>query len=230
MKDVIDFLKELGLNNNRPWFLEHKDQYLHVQAQFNSFGEELLKRTCEFDESVRDLQLSDCTYRLYRDLRFTPDKRPYKTHMGIFICPGGKKSGFGGYYFQIGVGTEEQNFDYRHVIAVGDYRCSTKVMQILREDIESDGGEFNRIITKQINPRLSLDPEYRLKRMPRGFKADGQWADYMKYNNFCLTAYLEDDFVLQSDLAERIAGIFQSAMPFLRYINRAIAYVGEEKL
>ena len=102
MKEIIEFLSRLEKNNNREWFHEHKSDYLAAQEKFNGFTEKLIAGIAGFDESVSGLTAKECTYRIYRDTRLSPDKRPYKCHMGAFICPGGKKSGFSGYYFQIG--------------------------------------------------------------------------------------------------------------------------------
>ena len=140
MKRVIAFLRELKQNNNREWFNEHKDNYRHAQGIFNEFVGQLINRMAAEDESIRGLDVKDCTYRIYRDVRFSKDKSPYKTHMGAYICPGGKKSGFSGYYFHLGVGG--QGYPDGHMLAVGDYCCEPNVLKIIREDILDDG---NRI-------------------------------------------------------------------------------------
>ena len=106
MKEVVMFLRQLKANNNKEWFTEHKAEYQSAQAKFNAFCEELIHRIEEFDPSVRGLTLKDCTYRIYRDLRFSKDKSPYKTHMGVYVCRGGKKSGYSGYYFHVAAGNE----------------------------------------------------------------------------------------------------------------------------
>lgn len=104
MQDIITFLRELQANNHREWFMANKDRYATLQARFNGFVDELIYEISRFDETVTGLTAKDCTYRIYRDVRFSADKSPYKTHMGAFICPGGKKSGYSGYYFHIGTG------------------------------------------------------------------------------------------------------------------------------
>ena len=93
MKDVMTFLNGILVNNNRPWFQEHKDLYLKAQDKINSLAIELIDGISKFDPLIKNLSVNDCTYRIYRDIRFSPDKRPYKTHMGIYVCPNGKKSG-----------------------------------------------------------------------------------------------------------------------------------------
>ncbi len=91
MKAIVTFLRELQANNNREWFLANKERYAALQAHFNHFVDDLIHEISRFDSSVTGLTAKDCTYRIYRDVRFSADKSPYKTHMGAFICPGGKK-------------------------------------------------------------------------------------------------------------------------------------------
>ena len=85
MKRVLSFLTDLIPNNNKPWFDANKGRYKEAQAIFNDFASELLERVQNFDPEVRGLTLKQCTYRFYRDLRFSKDKTPYKKHFGIFI-------------------------------------------------------------------------------------------------------------------------------------------------
>ena len=99
MKDMIEFLRELKMNNNREWFCKNKHRYQEVQGRFNEFTERLIHGIASFDPTIANLGVKDCTYRIYRDVRFSEDKSPYKTHLGAVICRGGKKSGFAGYYF-----------------------------------------------------------------------------------------------------------------------------------
>ena len=102
MKEVIDFFRRLHDNNDRAWFDAHRAEWAHVKGRFAAFTEQLIAGISEFDPTVRGLRVQDCTYRIARDTRFSPDKSPYKTYIGAYIAPKGKKSGFAGYYFHIG--------------------------------------------------------------------------------------------------------------------------------
>ena len=152
MKEIITFLQELQHNNNREWFTANKARYVAAQTRFNSFVDELIGEICRFDDSVLGLTAKDCTYRIYRDVRFSADKSPYKTHMGAFICPGGKKSGYSGYYFHIGTGGD--GYPYGHMLATGDYCHDPKALQIIREDIA--GGFWKA--WRSSNPKQSRNP------------------------------------------------------------------------
>ena len=227
MKKVLTFLRRLQQNNNKEWFTAHKDEYLEAQARWNQFCEELILRIGEYDPSVKGLTVKDCTYRIYRDVRFSKDKSPYKTHMGVYVCPGGKKSGNSGYYFHVSSG--EDQFDINgHIFAAGDYQADSRVLRVLREDIENGDGDFDAIVKKVAREGFTLDESYKLKRVPQGFNPEGPYAEYLKYKVYCLMAYVDDDFILAPNLAQRVAEKFRTTKPFLDYVNRAIEYVREE--
>ena len=225
MKTVIDFLRLLKENNNRQWFNENKQLYLEAQARFNRYVEQLLDIMKQGDDSLEGLQVKDCTYRIYRDVRFSQDKSPYKTHMGAYICPGGKKSGFAGYYFHIGVGGH--GYPDGHMLAVGDYICEPQVLKILREDIQDYGQIFDDIVRNKADNNFMLDDSYKLKKVPKGFDKESPWADYLKYKVFCLYQEPEEYLFTTNDSPNRVAQIMLSAKPFLNFINRAVSYVKE---
>lgn len=225
MKEIISFLRELQANNNREWFMANKSRYTALQVRFNAFVDELISEISRFDNSIVGLTAKDCTYRIYRDVRFSADKSPYKTHMGAFICPGGKKSGYSGYYFHVGTGGE--GYPYGHMLATGDYCCDPRVLQIIREDIVGGEGDFDAIV-RSVAPTFSLDYDGALKRNPKGFEHETAYAEYLRLKAFCLLHTPSTDFMCAPDLARRTAELFRPTQPFLHYINRAVQYSKEE--
>ena len=226
MKEIIAFLRQLQANNNREWFNAHKDEFLKHQARFHVLVGEVIKEISVFDPAMATLTPKDCTYRIYRDVRFSSDKSPYKCHFGAFIAKGGKKSGNSGYYFHISTGGSEE-YPYCHMLAAGDYCCDPEVLKILREDIVNGDGDFDRVV-KQADSTFQLEREGTLKRNPKGFPADAPYSEYLRLKYYCLTAMPEDDFWEGPDLAKRIATKFATTKPFLDYINRAIDFSREE--
>ncbi|MEG2319043.1 MAG: DUF2461 domain-containing protein, partial [Mucinivorans sp.] len=87
MNRIVDFLDEIKANNNREWFNQNKSRYQVIQAQFNELTASLIEGIARFDPMVAGLEVKDCLYRIYRDVRFSPNKEPYKTHMGVYVCP-----------------------------------------------------------------------------------------------------------------------------------------------
>lgn len=228
MEKVLEFLRKLHRNNNREWFNAHKDEYLEAKNRFNEFAMELVRGIREFDSSIGNLSIGDVTYRIYRDVRFSKDKSPYKCHMGVFICPGGKKSGYCGYYFHVSA-ADDGGWESGHILAAGDYMTDPKVLRILKEDIELGKGDFRKIL-ETVDPRFNLDRDRALKKVPKEFPADSPDAEFFKLKNFCLSFHPDDSFITEPNLKERVLDIFRTAQPFIGYVNRAIEYVKEENL
>lgn len=222
MEQIISFLQELYENNNKPWFDAHKSEYLKVREKFSAIALQIISGVRKFDNNIGPLSLQDCTYRINRDIRFSQDKSPYKTHFGVFVAPQGKKSGYHGYYFHIGVAPGESYPD-GHMLGIGDYYCEPKALKILREDIEAGNGDFDAIV-RSADPRLYLDMENSLKRVPAGFESGTINDDYLKLKSFCLCFKPDHDFIMDSNLVDNVLEIFKSAKPFIDYINRAISY------
>ena len=222
MRQVLRFLHSLSLHNDKAWFDTHKTDYLKAKDTIEILAVKLIEGIRSFDDTIGPLTAADCTYRIYRDVRFSKDKSPYKTHMGVFITRGGKKSGYSGYYFHID-GTGD------HLLAIGDYLTEPRVLKTLREDIEMGGGDFRQILAG-LAPGLVLDTEGALKKVPKGFPADSPDAEFFKLKNFCLLKSLDQDFILSPNLVDSVLDIFRTGKPFLDFINRAIDYCREESL
>lgn len=222
MKTILNFLRQLEVNNNKAWFDAHKNDYLEARSHFYAIVENLLQGISSFDPTIKGIGVNDCTYRIYKDMRFSKDGMPYKTHFGAFLARGGRKSGYSGYYFHIGTGSAEE-YPCRSFLAAGNYYTELKVLKVLREDIELGDGDFDRII-RNLHPSLSLDQSQKLKKVPSGFDPAGPYIDYIKLKNFCLNADFDD---CNLDI-EQICEVFRSCKPFLDYINRAIDFVREE--
>lgn len=222
MKQVLEFLRELSCNNNREWFTEHKAEYLQAKATFERFSLSLLEEIRKFDSSIGNLGIGDITYRIYRDVRFSANKDPYKTHMGVYICKGGKKSGYSGYYFHVSADAGG-GWESGHMVAAGDYMCDPKVLAIIREDIEAGDGDFREILS-HVDPRLKLEMDGALKKVPKDFPSDTPDSDFYRLKRFCLSGPITDDMITSPDLMNDLIRMFRSAKPFLDYINRAIHY------
>ena len=226
MEKILHFLRDLNLNNNREWFNAHISEYLEAKRIFEAFALDLCEAVRGFDSSIGPLGIGDITYRIYRDVRFSADKSPYKCHFGVFICPQGRKSGYCGYYFQVSA-ADKGGWESSHIVAAGDYMTDPKVLKIIREDIELGGGDFRRICNSA-DSRFAIDTESSLKKVPKGFPADSPDAEFLKLKNFCLVYHPDESFVTSPDLKKNLVDMFRSAAPFVAYVNRAVKYSREE--
>ena len=222
MQKILQFLNDLSLNNNREWFLANKERYLQANSTFNTFALQLAEALAAIDPQIGVQQVKDMTYRIYRDVRFSKYKQPYKTHFGAFICRGGKKSPYSGYYFQVGVDSPG-NFEGANLLATGDYCITPAALKILREDISMGNGEFGKLL-KRCHPSFAMDFEGALKRIPAGFPTSVPDADYLRLKSYCVCYSPPEDFITAPSLLQRTVGLFRTTTPFLHYINRGIEY------
>lgn len=227
MQSVLDFLYDLSSHNDREWFNANKKRYVEANNTFNTFAVELARRLGEIDSQIGRQQLKDMTYRIYRDVRFSKYKQPYKTHFGAFICKGGKKSPYSGYYFQVGV-EGQGNFEGANLLATGDYIIDPKALRVLREDISMGDGEFGNLV-RSCAPCFEMDFEGCLKKLPAGFPADCPDADYLRLKKYCVCYSAPDSFMTSPELLERTVALFKTTTPLLHYINRGIEYAIEEQ-
>jgi len=226
MKEILDFLHDLKQNNNREWFNDNKERYRTVQDKWNNFCLELINEIGSYDSDVAHLTLRDCTYRIYRDTRFSADKSPYKTHFGVFLSPGGKKSMHAGYYFHVSTG-DSGAYPDAHMLASGNYCYATEVIKVLREDISYGWEDFKKEVLDVADKDFRVDMDGALKKVPREFDATAPYADWMRLKNYCLVANVDNTFITQPNLAKRVAERFRTTKAFNDYINRAVDYVNE---
>ena len=224
MKEIIDFLRDLSCNNNKEWFNANKLRYQQVLSLWQDFCGELIKKVGQYDPDIARLTVKDCTYRIYRDTRFSADKSPYKTHFGVFLSKGGKKSMHAGYYFHVGTGMGEA-YPNCHMIASGNYCFEPRVIKMIREDISFDWEVFKTDVLDAADPSFKVDMDGALKRVPKEYPADAPYADFMRLKSFSLVTYLDDDFILQPDLVSRVSELFKPVKPFNDFINRAVDFL-----
>lgn len=224
MHEIIDFFRRLHDNNDREWFDAHRTEWLHVKGQFAAFTEQLIEGIGAFDPTVRGLRAQDCTYRIARDTRFSTDKSPYKTYIGAYIAPHGKKSGYAGYYFHIEPCCD--SLVWCNLLSAGAVCIEPTLLRSIREEILDNGAEIEAAIKKAKGFRLCQNNK--LKRVPTGFPADSEYAEMLKLKDVYLEKPITEEFLLADDLLERTLAEFRRTQPFIALLNRAIKYAYEE--
>lgn len=220
MKDVMTFLNGILVNNNRPWFQEHKELYLKAHNKINEIAVELIDGISKFDTSIKNLTVNDCTYRIYRDIRFSPDKRPYKTHMGIYVCPQGKKSGLAGYYLHF----EAEGSEYLGLngLLTGMYNPSKEALKNIREDICYDGAAFEEAIRKAKN--FTLDTSCSLSKTPKDFPKDSRYDYLLRLKQYNMIQTMPEEMIYSDHLIEWALEEFKTSMEFNALLNRAATF------
>lgn len=225
MREIVSFLNQVQENNNRTWFAEHKTEYQKIQKRFNEFVERLLVGISEFDKEIAGVTLQQSIYRFYRDTRFSPDKRPYKNHIGAYICPFGKKSGFAGYYFHV----EADNGDYigDNILAAGIYCPEKRVLASIRDDIYANAAPYRSAIAKAKG--FTVDYTSALKRLPKGFPVDASDSDLLKLKNFTLNLSISKEILFGKDLYEFVIEKFKTTHDYNLLLNRAVEFARDEQ-
>jgi uncharacterized protein (TIGR02453 family) len=229
MKSVLTFLAGLARNNDREWFEANRAAYKSAKEEFEGVAAKVLEGIAEFDPSVRGLELKDITYRIYRDVRFSHDKSPYKTHMGAYISRGGKKAGYAGYYFHV----EPEGFtgtyggDSGSFLTSGLYMPEGRVLKSVRWEIAENTAAFEAAMAAARG--FALDRGNALRRPPKGFEnVGGQTGEYLKLKDLYLTKPLGADYLTAPDLVSRVVADFALTRDFVALLNRAVHYAFEE--
>src|SRR6218665_718121 len=165
MEKPISFLKALKNNNSKEWFDANKDKYLAAKEEFEGLVDQLIKGIHKFDKQLpADMKGKDCTFRIYKDVRFSKDKTPYKTNMGASINPGGKKSLVAGYYFHLEPGGNS-------FLAGGVYMPEPPVLNVVRQEIDYNPEPLLKVLKSAAFKKYfkGLDEEGQLKTAPKSF-------------------------------------------------------------
>ncbi len=210
---ILNFLRELRKNNNRVYFNENKDAYLAAKKAFEEIVGGLINEVLVFDSGVKYLAPQDCIFRIYRDVRFSPNKQPYKTHFGAYIAPrGGRKSVLGGYYIHL----EPDNC----LLGGGIYCTDSPMLKRLRQGIFDSYGELMSIVNApDFKKKLKVVSSDSLKKVPNGFPKDFEGAEWLKYKNYQLWHPMTDDEMAGRQAQERIVDVFRAMKPFNEYFN-----------
>ena len=218
----LDFLAQLAVNNNRDWFQSHKDWYIEAYSQFLAFSQEYVARLAEVDDNLLGLQAKDCIWRIYRDVRFSADKRPYKEWFGVFpAAKGGKKSLHGGYYVHIQPG--------HCMFAAGIWSPTPELLKTLRKEIWANYDEIEEIMAQPDFQRYftDFDTDDMLKKVPQGFDPDFVHSAWLKRKSFTFSTPLTDTQVCAPDFMDHIIRIATAAKPLNDFLNYTFEQYGE---
>ena len=206
------FLKDLHKNNNREWFNENKDRYLSANANVVDFVETLIEEIGEFDEAILRTDAKKALFRIYRDVRFSKDKSPYKTNFGAGLGMG-KGNRISGYYLHIEPG--------KSFLAGGVYQPDTTVLKEIRKEISINSNEFLSILEQDEfrNNFRGLSVEQKLQRVPAGFEKDDPMAEFLKLKNFIVVHPVSNEALMKEDGAKNFAQIFKSIIPLNDFLS-----------
>ena len=209
---TLHFLKNLSKNNNREWFTENKDQYIAAQQNVLNMVENLIEKIGAFDEEIMKIDAKKSLYRIYRDVRFSKDKSPYKTNFGAGLGMG-KGNKISGYYLHIEPG--------KSFLAGGVYQPEPSVLKEIRKEISMNAKEFQEILQQDDfrNNFRGLSVEGKLQRVPNGFEKDDPMAEFLKLKNLIVVHPISDDALMEENATNNMAKIFQSMKPLNDFLS-----------
>ena len=223
-KSTLKFLQDLKKNNNREWFEINKSRYLEAKSDMENLTWQLIKGLSEQDTEIANSNLNtkNCMFRIYRDVRFSKDKSPYKVNMGASFNVGGKKVHNAGYYFHL----QDKNV----FIAGGVWMPESRDLKLIRDRISTNFHEFEKILKNKSFVKFfsgGLDREEQLKKVPRGYNENNPAAEYIKLKSFTISHFIPDDLVFKKELIKYILTGFKAMQPFIKFLNDAV--IGMEK-
>ena len=212
VKETVDFLKKLDKNNDREWFNANKDKFIAANDNIIAVAGDLIGRIAKFDSEVASIDPKTCVFRIYRDVRFSADKSPYKTNLGAFVAPGGKKAMSPGYYFHI----QPKMF----FSAAGKHMPDASELLKIRNAIAKNTKEFLKIVeAKKFRDRFGDLHGDRLSRPPKGFAADQPAIEYLKLKSFTVGEEFSETTALSKDYPKILADSFKAAFPLVTFLR-----------
>ena len=222
---ALRFFRGLARHNEKPWFEAHRDEYeTEVREPMRELIEDLDARFAEFAPEIGgDSKRS--MFRIYRDIRFSKDKAPYKTHAACWFhhlnaarnVGSEADAGSAGYYFHLEPGG-------RSMIGAGIWMPPRPQLNKLRGAIAGNPTGFDKM-ARSIPRRFGgLDDEGALKRMPRGYSDDHPAAKWLRFQSFTSGRTLTDAQVTSPSLAQSLAREYEALLPMVRWLNGALGF------
>lgn len=221
-KNTLHFLADLAKNNTREWFTDNKPRYEAARKNYISFLNEMLQEMQHFEPAARGQQGKDLVFRIYRDVRFSKDKRPYKDHFGAYVAEGGRKSILPGYYLHLAG-------DNKSFLAGGLWYPPAPELKAVRQEIDYNLDEFKALVESEEfkNKFGSLEGE-QLKTTPKGYDKDNPAIHYLRFKSWNAVMPLPDETVLRPDFLQVVLDGFKALKPLNDFLTHPLKDMGEE--
>jgi uncharacterized protein (TIGR02453 family) len=212
LRPLLGFLADLAKNNNRAWFQAHRPEYEGAKGTFEDLVEELILRLGA-TEDMHGVTAKDCVMRIYRDVRFSKDKSPYKRGFSASIGPGGRKS----YRFHYYLHLEPHN---ESMIAGGLHEPESAQLNGFRTAINRDARKFKAVINERSFKRYFGEVEgEKLKTAPQGYARDHAEIELLRLKEVVAIHRLSDEDVLAPHFADHAIKVCTAMNPFLDYLG-----------
>ncbi len=214
---ALKFLKDLARNNNREWFEKNKPRYNECKEEFEVFVSALLNDMIEFDDSLAGLNPKKLIFRIYRDVRFSKDKSPYKKNLSAAFSADGKGLGTPGYYVHFQPNNES-------FVGIGLFQPATDKLARIRQEIDYNGDGLKKIFNdRKFKKNYSkFWDEDKLKTMPKGYPKDHPYVEWLKLKSFIVVHSFKDTEVTSKNFKKQLVEVLKSGKPLNDFLKEAI--------
>ncbi|MFM6975679.1 MAG: DUF2461 domain-containing protein [Sphingobacteriaceae bacterium] len=216
--ETFDFLQGVKENNNRDWFLAHKTAFEQAKANVLEFAQQLIKGLAAIDPVIpADLDPKLCVMRIYRDVRFSKNKSPYKENFAIAISAKGKNFDGPGYYLHI--------HPIESFLAGGCWMPDPNDLKAIRQEIDYNGDEFRGLIESVAFKKYfgGLDTSDTLKTVPKGYAADHPDIAWLKLKSFIGNRTLNRADLCKPDAVKTVLAGFETLYPLMVFLRNALS-------
>ncbi len=213
---ILKFLKSLAKNNNREWFERNKGTYLLAKEYFEAVVGNFLKELIAFNPELSGLNPKKLPFRIYRDVRFSKDKVPYKINMGAGFSPNGKLVQEPGYYLHIEPGG--------CFLAGGIYMPDPGNLSKVRQEIDYSGDRLAKILNdKKFKKWFKGFRDFdKLKTVPKGYGKDHPRLDWIKNKSFIVSHAFSDAEVMDKKFLKQLAEASKAMKPLVAFLKEAL--------
>lgn len=216
-KNTLSFLKDIKKNNDREWFEKNKHRYLVAKDNLSETIDIFLKDLCTIEKRLAGLTSKECIYRIYRDVRFAKDKRPYKHNLSASINIGGRKAMNAGYYLHIEPG--------KSFLAGGIWMPPGDIIKKIRQEIDYNGKDIRKVLSDKKFKNYYGEPEQenKLKTTPKGYDKDHKDIELLKLTSFIVWHDFTDKEITSKTFSKELLRGAKIMKPFLDFLNVAIS-------
>lgn len=218
MKNTLLFLKDLAAHNDREWFAANKKRFEAATKEVEALVGEIITKAAKWDKSLEGVQPKDCMFRIYRDVRFSKDKSPYKTAMGALIGSDGRKSTMAINYLHIEPG--------KSFVAGGAYMPDSAKIKAIRQEIDYNLEEFENILNQKDFKayfKTLEEGEHKGKMVPKGYTKDNPAVEYLKLKSLIATRYFSDKEVESANFKDLVLEGLKIIQPLNAFLNKAMS-------
>lgn len=215
-KKTFNFLSLVAENNNREWFAENKYLYEEAKADVIALVVTLIKGVSTIDPLISsDADPKKSVLRIYRDVRFSKNKDPYKNNFGVWFSAKGKGGNEPGYYLHIQPGNS--------FIAGGYWMPEVAHLKLIRQEIDYNINDFLAIIEDKIfAENFKLSTNNALKNAPRGYDPNDTNIKFLKLKSFEVLQKIEDEEFLNPKVVDKLISSYKIIYPLVVFLRKAI--------